>query len=259
MAMKTASLKVKRVARWFQEQPRALTVAVAAFVLISVLVALNLYVRDHAKLYFAAEATHSLGVVILLYRAIKKRTCSGLSLRSQELTALFLVARMPGMYFTGYHVFTAIDAVAAIATASVVYLMRFKLRATYNKELDNMSSYYTVVPAAVLAVLVHPPSDHGRLVGVFWAFSVYLKTVSVWPQLHLIKNEKTVEPITAHYVFALGVARFLSFAHWAILVYVTRGVYLFLIGGFMWILLSFISEIVYAFILVDFCYYYVKR
>ncbi|KAL8114742.1 hypothetical protein AgCh_021561 [Apium graveolens] len=31
-----------------------------------------------------------------------------------------------------------------------------------------------------------------------------------------MQNTKIVEPFTAHYVFALGVARFLSCAHWVL-------------------------------------------
>ncbi|GMY28265.1 ER lumen protein-retaining receptor erd-2.2-like isoform X2 [Fagus crenata] len=40
--------------------------------------------------------------------------------------------------------------------------------------------------------------------------------VSVLPQLWVMQNTKIVEPFTAHYVFALGVARFLSCAHWVL-------------------------------------------
>ncbi|KAL9239145.1 hypothetical protein vseg_013494 [Gypsophila vaccaria] len=68
-----------------------------------------------------------------------------------------------------------------------------------------------------------------------------------------------VEPFTAHYVFALGVARFLGCAHWILQIYETKGEYLFLAGrGHFWILLMLVAEAVQTFILVDFCYYYVK-
>lgn len=70
-----------------------------------------------------------------------------------------------------------------------------------------------------------------------------------------------IEPYTAHYVFALGVARFLGCAHWIIQVYESAGAYLFLLGSgyYFWLPAVLIAELVQTFILADFCYYYVKR
>ncbi|RWW17916.1 hypothetical protein BHE74_00041391 [Ensete ventricosum] len=71
-----------------------------------------------------------------------------------------------------------------------------------------------------------------------------------------------VEPFTAHYVFALGVARFLSCAHWVLqvvgLVLDTRGRLLTALGYGLWPSMVLLAEIVQTFILADFCYYYVK-
>ncbi|KAL0872287.1 hypothetical protein Bca101_021992 [Brassica carinata] len=67
-----------------------------------------------------------------------------------------------------------------------------------------------------------------------------------------------VEPFTAHYVFALGVARFLSCAHWVLQVLDTRGRLLVALGYGLWPSMVLISEIVQTFILADFCYYSVK-
>jgi ER lumen protein retaining receptor len=45
---------------------------------------------------------------------------------------------------------------------------------------------------------------------------VYLEAVSVLPQLRMMQNAKVVEKFTAHYVFALGLSRFVSCAHWVL-------------------------------------------
>ena len=49
---------------------------------------------------------------------------------------------------------------------------------------------------------------------ILWAFCVYLEAVSVLPQLRMMQKAKVVEKFTAHYVFALGLSRFISCAHW---------------------------------------------
>ena len=43
---------------------------------------------------------------------------------------------------------------------------------------------------------------------------MYLEAVSVLPQLRMMQKAKVVEKFTAHYVFALGLSRFISCAHW---------------------------------------------
>ncbi|KNA20698.1 hypothetical protein SOVF_049870 [Spinacia oleracea] len=68
-----------------------------------------------------------------------------------------------------------------------------------------------------------------------------------------------VEPFTAHYVFAMGVARFFSFANWMIMLIDTKGSLMTQIGrGRLYLLVAPLSEVVQTFILADFCYYYVK-
>ena len=62
-----------------------------------------------------------------------------------------------------------------------------------------------------LPPLTHPP---GLPLQILWAFCVYLEAVSVLPQLRMMQKAKVVEKFTAHYVFALGLSRFISCAHW---------------------------------------------
>ena len=47
-----------------------------------------------------------------------------------------------------------------------------------------------------------------------WALCVYVEAASVLPQLRMMQKAKVVEKFTAHYVFALGLSRFISCAHW---------------------------------------------
>jgi len=47
-----------------------------------------------------------------------------------------------------------------------------------------------VVPSAILAILIHPFSTRGKITGIVMAFSMYLKAVSVLPQLRFMQNAK---------------------------------------------------------------------
>ncbi|KAG8048193.1 hypothetical protein GUJ93_ZPchr0008g13314 [Zizania palustris] len=171
---------------------------------------------------------------------------------------VILAVRLYCSFVMEYDIHTILDTATLAATLFVIYMIRFKLRSTYMLDKDNFALYYVVLPCVALALLVHPSTSHNIINRICWAFCVYLEAVSVLPQLHLMQNTKIVEPFTAHYVFALGIARFLSCAHWVLQVLDTRGRLLTALGYGLWPSMVLLSEIVQTFILADFCYYYVK-
>lgn len=223
------------------------------------LVALKLTITNHYYFFIASETVHVAGIIALIYKLFALKTCTGLSLKTQELTALFLAARLSCSTLTEANIHTALDLISLFATLFLIWMIRFKLKSSYIKDLDNLRLYFVVVPSAILAILIHPFTTHWRLVRIVWAFSLYLEAVSVLPQLRFMQNAKMVETFTGYYVFALGVSRFIALAYWLIQIYETRGAYLFLVGsGYFWFLAAFLSEMVQSFILADFCYYYMK-
>jgi ER lumen protein retaining receptor len=84
-----------------------------------------------------------------------------------------------------------------------------------------------------------------------------LEAISVLPQLQMMQKARVVERFTANYVFALGVARFLSCAHWILQVFDGKSYLQTALGKGIWPVMVLVSEIVQTGILADFCYYYV--
>ncbi|KAF7095618.1 hypothetical protein CFC21_097738 [Triticum aestivum] len=264
------------VLSWVRRQPPKVKAFLAVVAGMTALVFIRFIVHDHDNLFVAAEAAHALGIAVLIYKLTKEKTCAGLSLKSQDLTALFLAVRLYCSFVMEYDIHTILDSATLVATLFVIYMIRFRLRSTYMLDKDNFALYYVVhkmsvsllervvslplvvVPCCVLAFIAHPSTSHIMINRICWAFCVYLEAVSVLPQLRLMQNTKIVEPFTAHYVFALGVARFLSCAHWVLQVLDTRGRLLTALGYGFWPSMVLLSEIVQTFILADFCYYYVK-
>ncbi|XP_010246713.1 PREDICTED: putative ER lumen protein-retaining receptor C28H8.4 [Nelumbo nucifera] len=245
--------------RWVRSQSMKVKIFLAVVSMICSLVALKLFVKDHNHFFVASEAIHWAGIMVLIYKLTTQKSCSGLSLKTQEITAIFLAVRVYCSFVMEGDIHTVLDVATCISTLWVIYMIRFKLKSTYVKEFDNFPIYYLAVPSAILALIVKPYTKHLIINRVLWAFCVYMESVSVLPQLRLMQNAKMVEPFTAHYVFALGVARFLGCAHWILRVIETRGSYLFFLGtGYLWLPIVFLSEIIQTFILADFCYYYVK-
>ncbi|KAL0436709.1 UNVERIFIED_CONTAM: hypothetical protein Sradi_0378800 [Sesamum radiatum] len=259
MGRRRTAAALSKVLAWVRRRSAKVKTLLGVAFALCALLALKLLVKNHAHFFVVSEAVHFGGILVLIYKLTTQKTCSGLSLKAQELTAIFLAARLCCSYSMENNIHTFLDFLTLVSTLWVLYMIRFKLKSTYVAELDNMPLYYVAVPSAILAVLIHPYTHHARLARVLWAFAVYLESVSVLPQLRMIQNTKMIEPFTAHYVFALGVARFLGCAHWIIQVYDSAGKYLFLVGaGYIWLPMVLLAEIVQTFILADFCYYYVK-
>ncbi|XP_058091046.1 uncharacterized protein LOC131237352 isoform X1 [Magnolia sinica] len=246
------------VVGWVRRQPPKVKAFLAVVSGMSALVLLRFVVHDHDNLFVAAETCHAIGICVLIYKLTKERTCAGLSLKSQELTAMFLAVRLYCSFVMEFDIHTLLDSAALMTTLWVIYMIRFKLKSSYMEDKDNFAIYFVAAPCAILALVVHPSTSHNILNRILWAFCVYLEAVSVLPQLRVMQNTKIVEPFTAHYVFALGVARFLSCAHWVLQVLDTRGQLLTALGYGLWPSMVLLSEIVQTFILADFCYYYIK-
>lgn len=69
----------------------------------------------------------------------------GLSLKTQELTAIFLAVRLYCSFVMEGDIHTVLDFATFVSTAWVIYMIRFKLKSTYIKELDNFPLYYLVI------------------------------------------------------------------------------------------------------------------
>lgn len=70
--------------------------------------------------------------------------CAGLSLKSQELTAIFLAVRLYCSFVMEYDIHTLLDLATLATTLWVIYTIRFNLRSSYMEDKDNFAIYYVV-------------------------------------------------------------------------------------------------------------------
>ncbi|XP_021864492.1 uncharacterized protein [Spinacia oleracea] len=256
---RVSSSPLKVLIQWIQRQYLIVKLILGGIATLCSLVALKTLVKDRDMLFVASESSHIIGILILIYKLTTKQSCSGLSLKSQELTAIFLAARLVCSVMIEGDIHTLLDSITLASTLWVIYMLRFKFKSTYIKDFDTISLFYVVIPCGILSILVHPKGRWFVIGSVLWSFCLSVEALSMLPQLRFMQNAKMIEPFTAHYVFALGISRFVGCAHWIIQIYETNGAYLVLAGkGNLFLLLVFVAETVQTFILADFCYYYVK-
>lgn len=65
-------------------------------------------------------------------------------MKAQELTAMFVAARLVCSFSIEGDIHTLLDSLTLASTLWVVYQIRFKFKSTYIAKLDNLPLYYVV-------------------------------------------------------------------------------------------------------------------
>jgi ER lumen protein retaining receptor len=84
-------------------------------------------------------------------------------------------------------------------------------RPTHDPNLDTFRVQYLLGGAAALALLF--PYKYTPL-EILWAFSIWLESVAILPQLFMLQRTGEADTITVHYLFALGIYRALYIPNW---------------------------------------------
>jgi hypothetical protein len=82
---------------------------------------------------------------------------------------------------------------------------------THDPNQDTFKVEYLIGASAVLGILF--PYKY-TIVESLWAFSIWLESVAILPQLFMLQRTGEAETITTHYLFALGIYRALYIPNW---------------------------------------------
>ncbi|XP_022978755.1 ER lumen protein-retaining receptor A-like [Cucurbita maxima] len=163
---------------------------------------------------FAGDMTHLISILILLLKMYATKSCSGISLKTQELYAIVFLARYLDLFTDFISIYNTVMKLIFIASSlAIVWCMRLHptVRRSYDKVLDTFRHYFLVAACFILALLVNEKFGFQE---IFWAFSIYMEAVAILPQLVLLQRSGNVDNLTSHYVFFLGAYRALYILNW---------------------------------------------
>lgn len=228
--------------------------------IIGAVVVLSFGFFGHDTLYFlslVAEAVRAFGVLMLLAKVLRERSVKGLSRQTQEIYFVVFLTRICfKLVFEGDLLYPLVDAVAAAATAYIVYLMRAPAGGivhTYESHADSFRAELVVAPVALLSVALHPTITGSMIWDSLWSFSTFLEAFAMMPQLFVIQKMKQCDQITAHYMVCLGMSRTLECIFWLV-------AFMFYDMGALWAISWYviISEAVHTLVIADFFFYYIQ-
>ncbi|ORY64138.1 ER lumen protein retaining receptor-domain-containing protein [Pseudomassariella vexata] len=157
------------------------------------------------------DFSHLGSILILLHKMTELNGCTGISFKSQALYLIVYITRYLDLFSTK-SVYNLIFKILFIAAQGyIIFLMTTKYKPTHDPGLDTFRVQYLLGGATVLAVLL--PYEY-TVSEIFWAFSIWLESVAILPQLFMLQRTGEAETITTHYLFALGAYRALYIPNW---------------------------------------------
>jgi len=85
------------------------------------------------------------------------------------------------------------------------------LRPTQDSSLDTFRLEYLLPPVILISLIFNYGYNFRELT---WAFSIWLESVAILPQLFMLQRTGEAETITTHYLAALGLYRGLYIPNW---------------------------------------------
>ncbi|KAF2756290.1 ER lumen protein retaining receptor [Pseudovirgaria hyperparasitica] len=164
---------------------------------------------------FLGDLSHLVSILILLHKMRVSSSAAGISFKSQFLYFIVYVTRYIDLLWTFYDPSSLYNTVFKIifisSSAYTIYLMLNDYKPTHDPNLDTFKVQYLLAGSAVLAILF--PYKYS-FTEILWAFSIWLESVAILPQLFMLQRTGEAETITTHYLFALGAYRAFYIPNW---------------------------------------------
>jgi hypothetical protein len=195
-----------------------------AGILLTLIVYFFLSSGDYSFLIVLSSTVQMMSFIIILIKVYSYQNCSGLSLNTLICYAILLAGRLSStLFYNGYlpsdkagdWFYQLTEVIAFFCTLVLIYSIKKTFNDTANLYDDTIDFKYLVVPALLLALLVHTSLNKSFTTDVLWTFAMYLEAVAVYPQIYLFqKKGGQIETYTSHYVSLQGLSRLFSLLFW---------------------------------------------
>jgi hypothetical protein len=224
--------------------------------------------REWTCVLTLSAVAHCLGLALLCVQVQSQGNAAGISVRSLILNAIALVLRLSStLFFHGYLpsdasgdiMYQIVDLCSLFLIMYLLYTVLHVHRHTYNEMDDDMSIGPLVFICIFMGFFLHGDMDDSVVADSFWLAGLFVSVVVVLPQYWLIvKSEGQVQTLTAHYIAATAVDRFLSgFFMWHSRAWITCKPYF---GDFEHTVCAILlAHLLHLVLLSDFGYFYLKK
>jgi len=143
---------------------------------------------------------------------ISKRTCHGVSLKTQELYLLFFIARYVNSSIFDRPLYNILFKFFYVGSAlAIVVIMLTKLKDTYTSRHDTFRNIFIIILCIPFAYFSRPYKSFDSFL---YAYSLWVESFAIIPQLLLLGRTTTNDIINREYIFFLGIYRLFYLLNW---------------------------------------------
>ncbi|CAK0818195.1 unnamed protein product [Prorocentrum cordatum] len=221
MAMKDSDKLAQKVMTWLSADACK---AWGGFVLVAVAVFWLFSSGSFSFILTLSSLVSLFSFLGVLVGILQMKSARGISCKMIECYCLVFVGRLIAIVpFEGYLPFDRSgdwfyqlsEGIALSLAMAIVYLCRGQCAATYDRHADSLNSLWLIVPALVIALVIHPHLNNHTPTDICWAFSLYLESVAVLCQFWMFMSQGKARPHITHFLAAQALSKFMSFIFWA--------------------------------------------
>ena len=211
---------------WFELKKRRKDIIFWFSIIITILfIYIFMSSKDFSFFLVLSSLVQTCAFVIILLKVTDRQNAGGLSANTLICYCILLFARLtstliyPGYLpndSTGSWLYQLSDIISMLTCCLLIYLIYFKYKETSDLMLDNkIPFYYLVIPSYILGSIIKSNLNNNFFCDTNWAFSMYLETIAIFPQILLFSIKKgQIEKFTSHYVALCGLSRLFSLIFW---------------------------------------------
>ena len=161
---------------------------------------------------YLADFSHLISVCLLLHKMLTKKSCTGVSLKTQILYLIVFCCRYltaglfsPPLYNIIFKLFYIGSA------AAIVALMLGKLRASYEHRHDTFRIEAILIVCLPLAYFSRPLPGFAYFM---FSYSLWVECFAIVPQLILLGRSKKLDVLNREYIFFLSIYRLFYLLNW---------------------------------------------
>ena len=196
-----------------------------SIIIIILLIFIFISSKDFSFFLVLSSIIQTCAFTIILVKVTNFQSVSGLSSNTLICYAILLFARLTStLFYPGYlpsdssgsWLYQLTDIISLFICGLLIYLIHFKYKETADLMLDSKLPFYLlVVPTYVIAIFFRSSLNNNAFCDINWAFSMYLETFAIFPQILLFTLKKgQIESFTSHYVALCGLSRLFSLTFW---------------------------------------------
>lgn len=213
-----------------------------------------------------SSLTQMFSFTIILLKVSNYQNCSGLSINSVICFIIMLACRTFVTLFFSLHLFVAnsflyflSEFASLIICSYLLYLIYYLYPETSDIMIDNkIPFYYLSIPSFFLAILFKPYLFHNWLGDLLWIYSIFLESISIYPQIILFLTKRgEIESFTSHYIALQGLSTVFSLIFWVNDFEIINDNDSLLLGGLCGYIVI-LSQILQLIIVGDYYYLYFK-